>query len=235
MQQSLKGEKLQQIIIIVPPISNLLECLLYVEHTVRITLIDLIDMKTFSEVKETYFNRTEEQWCLSFKKKKDEIEQSICVYKILKSIISPTDTFSNWVFLAYYGMGGKLQKKKKEKFFGYFQKDIKQDLGIAKKIVNDINGDHESCSYFSFVTKMLNMRDESFFPIYDSRIARKAFGCTDEEYDLESREKCYKEIGKLYNSIEDDDISIIQFRKHFPNCVDLGKMRILDFILYNTI
>jgi len=235
MKQSLLEEKLQLSINTAVHTTNHQAFQHYVGHTVRIMFIDLIDMKTFSEVKETYFNRTEEQWCLSFKKKKDEIEQSICVYKILKSIISPTDTFSNWVFLAYYGMGGKLQKKKKEKFFGYFQKDIKQDLGIAKKIVNDINGDNESCSYFSFVTKMLNMRDESFFPIYDSRIARKAFSCTDEEYDLESREKCYKEIGKLYNSIEDDDISIIQFKKHFPNCVDLGKMRILDFILYNTI
>ena len=83
---------------------------------------------------------------------------------------------------------------------------------------------------------MLNLKNDKVYPIYDSIIAQEVFGCErDSETDLNSKEECYKRIKDLYDSIDEQDNSIVAFKKIFPDSKSLGKMRILDFILYNTV
>ena len=181
--------------------------------------------------------KTYEEWDSIFKKENDTINDSINIYLELKSLFQKGDSrLFRYVFMAFYGMKGKLNKDKRERFFSFFWSKDENPITV-RKIVNEIKNDNESSTYFSFVTKMLNMRNENLYPIYDYRIANNAFGCNLKkgEMNLDSKEECYNRIKILYDSIEDSDPAIESFKSNFPQTSSLGKMRILDFILYNIL
>lgn len=193
-------------------------------------------MKEAIDVKKECLTKTKEEWDTIFQEQKDKINEAIDIYLELRRLFQNEDSFLfRWLFMAFYGMGGRLNKEKRERFFSHFKVDNESLLAV-RDIVNDINDDKESSAYFSFVTKMLNMKDEALYPIYDSRIAIKAFGCDSKtEMDLNGKEECYKRIKILYDSVENSDPALVSFKYNFPKADGLGKMRILDFILYNTL
>ena len=194
-------------------------------------------MRTAVEVKQQYFSKNRQEWESFFSGKKQQIEENIDVYLAIKEycVYKKNSKFPpGWLFFAFYGMGGRLSATKKARFLSHFNEMHEANIAIVRNIVNEINGDNESCSYFSFVTKMLNMQDENFFPIYDSRVAR-AFCDKSELRSLDGEELCYTRIKELYDSIPLGDSSIVAFKEIFPKAANLGKMRILDFILYNSI
>lgn len=194
-------------------------------------------MKSVEVVKNKYFTRSEMEWEFFFREKKEMIEENIEVYLEIKRIWefdSSNDLLKQWLFFAFYGMGGKLDKKKKDKFVAHFSKTHKESIDEVKEIVNEINDDKKSTSYYSFVTKMLNMQNEDFFPIYDSRVASVFFE-EKERRTFDKVDKCYRRIKGLYDSISDKDASIIAFKAIFDNAKSLGKMRLLDFVFYNSI
>lgn len=193
-------------------------------------------MKSVEVVKNKYFSRSEMEWESFFREKKEMIEENIEVYLEIKRIWefdSSNDLLKQWLFFAFYGMGGKLDKKKKDKFVAHFSMTHKESIDEVKEIVNEINDDKKSTSYYSFVTKMLNMQNEDFFPIYDSRVA-SAFFEENERHTLSEVDECYRRIKDLYDSISDKDASITAFKAVFNKAKNLGKMRLLDFILYNS-
>lgn len=193
-------------------------------------------MKEAIDVKKECLTKTKEEWDTIFQEQKDTINEAIDIYLELRRLFQNEYSFLfRWLFMSFYGMGGRLNKEKRERFFSHFKVDNESLLAV-RDIVNDINDDKESSAYFSFVTKMLNMKDEALYPIYDSRIAIKAFGCDSKtEMDLNGKEECYKRIKKLYDSVENSDPALVLFKYYFPKADGLGKMRILDFILYNTL
>ena len=174
-------------------------------------------MKTAKEVKQDFFSKTIKEWKDTFQNNQEEIQEAIDVYIELRKLYESKDTnLLGWFFFAFYGMGGRLKKEKKRRFIEYFDKNTGESADV-KEIVNEINGDKESSAYFSFVTKMLNLKNESVYPIYDSRIAQKVFCCDKKsEMDLVSKEICYKRIKELYDSINDQDDSIVVFKEMFP-------------------
>ncbi|MBQ8485435.1 MAG: hypothetical protein IJ534_04760 [Bacteroidaceae bacterium] len=194
-------------------------------------------MESVKVVKNKYFSRNENEWKSFFLKKKEQIEENIEVYLEIKKIVgldSSKDLFKQWLFFAFYGMRGNLDKSKKLKFIEHFSKIHDNSIDVVKEIVNEINNDEDSTSYYSFVTKMLNIQNEDYFPIYDSRVASVFFE-ENERHTLGEVDKCYKRIKELYDSISDKDASITAFKAVFESAKSLGKMRVLDFILYNSI
>lgn len=82
-----------------------------------------------------------------FQEKKEQIEENIEVYLEIKRILeldSSNNLLKQWLFFAFYGMGGKLDKKKKNKFVAHFSKTHDESIDIVKEIVNEINDDKES-------------------------------------------------------------------------------------------
>lgn len=192
-------------------------------------------MKDSKVVKNEYFSKTKGEWEAFFLKNKDEIQEAIDVYLELRNIYyNDEPILLRWFFFAFYGMGGRLKQDKKTRFMAFFKKDIGDSADIVT-IVNEINGDITSSRYFSFVTKMLNLKNEEVYPIYDSRIAKRAFNCDESELTLRGKAECYNRIKELYNSIGEQDNSIVAFKSVFQIPQSLGKMRILDFILYHSI
>lgn len=193
-------------------------------------------MKEVEEVKKEFFSKTEEEWRSIFQARKEEIQEAVDVYLELKACYKNKEVnLLGWFFFAFYGMGGRLKKEKKKRFMEYFNKDLGESIDV-KAIVNSINNDNTSSTYFSFVTKMLNLKDDNVYPIYDSRIAQKVFCCNKKsEMDLNNKNECYHRIKTLYDSIDEQDGSIKAFKFCFPRSKIIGKMRILDFILYNTV
>lgn len=193
-------------------------------------------MKEVKAVKIEFMTKTTEEWNTIFQRKQDVINEAIDVYLELKKLSENSDTsFFRWAFLAFYGMGQHHYNEKRERFFDQFKVEYRYPV-VIRDIVNVINGDKESSYYYSFVTKMLNMKYETLYPIYDTRIAKNVFHCdTKTEMDLNGKEECYKKIKELYDSIDDSDPAIVAFKNQFPKAKSLGKMRLLDFILYNTV
>lgn len=194
-------------------------------------------MKTADEVYFDLFRKSKEEWMSLFRDNADSIETSVSVYLLLKKMMTADAddrTLFKWIFLQYYGVRQHNSKDKEEKLFSLLDRDIKQDFGLARSFVNYINDDESSSSYFSYVTKILNMRNDDYFPIFDSRIARNVFGC-DNIKTLDDKEKCYRRIKDLYDRIPSEDVSIVAFKEMFPQSAQLGKMRILDLMLYNTV
>ena len=197
-------------------------------------------MNKIEDIKKTYFSKDQKEWESFFHDKKEQIQETIDVYLELKNILNTgsSDLLKQWFFLAFYGMGGKLKKEKKERFISHFSMNHEKSIDEVKRIVNEINDDKVSSSYYSFVTKLLNMQDEDFFPIYDSRIASVFFeeDEKDKDDDLNKVHNCYKRIKELYDLIAAvDEAPIKAFKKVFKNADGIGKMRILDYILYNSI
>lgn len=195
-------------------------------------------MKSTNQVLSEISDISIEEWRGKIIANRDFIAEAMEVYLELKRLISNGDSLLfRWMFLSFYGRGGKLNRNKKEKFFQYFNNEMPDSIDNVRRIVNYINGDTESALYYSFVTKMLNMRDEEFYPIYDSRIARMLFGCNPKtEMDLDAKEECYRKIKEVYDSIDDSFAALQAFRYVLPEYVGMfGKMRLLDFIFYNTI
>lgn len=194
-------------------------------------------MRDVAVVKKEFLTKTTDEWNTIFQRKQDVINEAIDVYLELKKLFQEQDSLLfRWLFMAFYGMGGKLNKERRERFFSHFWETDDDSPRKVRVIVNDINDNNESSAYFSFVTKMLNMKYDTIYPIYDSKIAKKVFHCdTKTEMDLNGKEECYKKIKELYDSIEDSDPAIVAFKNIFPKAKSLGKMRLLDFILYNTV
>jgi len=193
-------------------------------------------MKESKVVKQEFFSKTKEEWEALFQEKKDDIQEAINVYLELGKLYNNDEpVFMGWVFFAFYGMGGRLKREKKKRFMEFFNKDLGDSADVVA-IVNEINGDKTSSEYYSFVTKMLSLKKDDVYPIYDSRIAKKVFDCNKSELTtLDGKAKCYNRIKELYNSIGEQDNSIVAFKSVFQIPQSLGKMRILDFILYHSI
>ena len=192
-------------------------------------------MKEASVVKQEIFSKTKKEWEAFFQNKKDDIQEAISVYLELRKLYNNDERIlMGWLFFAFYGMGGRLKQEKKKRFMEFFKKDIGDSADVVA-IVNEINGDKTSSEYFSFVTKMLNLKNDNVYPIYDSRIAKRAFDCNKSELSLRGKAECYHRIKELYDSIAEQDDSIVVFKSVFQIPQPLGKMRILDFILYHSV
>lgn len=193
-------------------------------------------MKESNVVKQEYFSKTKGEWEAIFQNKKDDIQEAINVYLELRKLYKNDEqVFMGWVFFAFYGMGGRLKRERKQRFMGFFNKDTGDSADVVD-IVNEINGDKTSSEYFSYATKMLNLKNDDVYPIYDSRIAKTVFDCNKSDLTtLDGKAKCYNRIKELYDSIDEQDISIVVFKSIFQSSQLLGKMRILDFILYHSV
>ena len=135
-----------------------------------------------------------------------------------------------WAFSAFYGMG-VVSSEGEKAFFEKMEslRDAHSDLN-AREITEGLKPEMgKNC--FSFATKMLNLLDDTNYPIYDSQVAvvfQKPF--TPEETRLDHQCLIYQDIIDTYKSLENHQ-AIALFRNRF-NCPELGYMKVLDTIFW---
>lgn len=109
------------------------------------------------------------------------------------------------------------------------------ELNAIEIMRNLCNG--EKSLQFSFITKMLNLADDTRYPIYDSMVA-KVFGFKElsgaREQKLEEYKERYQKILATYSELQKDTLIqkvLTKFRTKFQ-CPNLSDFRVLDFICW---
>lgn len=135
-----------------------------------------------------------------------------------------------WAFIAFFGMR-IVPESGRTAFFERMEalRDAHSDLNACE--VTEGLRPAMGKYYFSFTTKMLNLLDDTNYPIYDKQVAtvfQRPF--TPGETRLEHQCLIYQDILDTYRQLEDHP-AIKLFRNHF-NCPQLGYMKILDTIFW---
>ena len=82
-------------------------------------------MKEAIDVKKECLTKTKEEWDTIFQEQKDTINEAIDIYLELRRLFQNEDSFLfRWLFMSFYGMGGRLNKEKRERFFSHFKVGI---------------------------------------------------------------------------------------------------------------
>jgi len=181
----------------------------------------------------------------------DNIDQeSIDVYIFLKSEFKKSDVTMNplfqFVFRSFYRLDNAgLTPEFKDEYFKILQSvrsEVSIDiLEIVEKLYSFPNRKGQNSLQFSFVTKMINMIDDSV-PIYDSEVAKvfnfrppyhsKGFGKR-----LELFIEFHQFLKKNYISILENkklNPAFEKMKKKFKNIGKLPKTKMLDFLIWSA-
>ena len=151
-----------------------------------------------------------------------------------------TDRYFQYVFGAFYAMSRVFVTARFIRRFYKKMDEIKSRKQTgnldAVKIALEL-GRGENSLQFSFVTKMLNLENDSLYPIYDSKVALM-FGYKIPSGDHDKKAEQYREryqlILETYRSLLNDNRTaalLNKFRQTF-RCPELSDMRILDLIFW---
>ncbi len=136
-----------------------------------------------------------------------------------------------WAFAAFYGMK-VVPESGKVAFFEKMEALRFAHAHLDAREVTESLRPEMGKNYFSFTTKMLNLLDDTTYPIYDSQVAivfQRPF--TLEETRLDHQCSIYQDILDTYRQLKMHP-AIEMFRTHF-NCPQLGYMKILDTIFWH--
>lgn len=140
-------------------------------------------------------------------------------------------------FYNFYGIGRFVSKQFANDFYNKLVEVRNFEEYDARKLVAELKDVENGKLQFSFITKLLNIMDDSKYPIYDSYVA-KAFGLnyiqkdTDEER-IEQYIYYYTLITKTYEALlTKHQDKITQFKEVFKNSTHLSDMRIIDMIVW---
>jgi len=156
------------------------------------------------------------------------------VYSFLKDEFLNGDVSCNplfqWAFSAFYGMG-IVPVEGKAAFFSKMESLRNTCAGICARQLTEELRPAMGKRYFSFATKMLNLLDDTGYPIYDRMVGlvfQKPFN--PDETRLDHQHSIYLDIIDTYRSLKDHPI-VGRFRKRF-NCKKIGYMKILDSVFW---
>ena len=193
-----------------------------------------------------------EQAVSFFENNYTEIKYTIVGYKFLKEIYDkPTthrianDVYFKRVFESFYALLKQYLGDYPNRL--YNKMDEIRDKGIGEltsyevsKLANELSGN--AGFQFSFATKMLNLANDEYYPIYDRMVALvfgfpiNRLGYKKYKYNSE-KEKLYAEwyehIKNVYEKLEDEPmvVDIVNKFKSTFDC-DLHYMRIIDIIFW---
>lgn len=176
-----------------------------------------------------------------------EFKYTVVGYGFLKDVYNrpehslATDLYFQHVFGAFYAMNRVFATARFIRRFYKKMDEIKlkkrtENLD-AIKIALELSRGEDSLQ-FSFVTKMLNLENDSLYPIYDSKVAlmlgykNSPSGNFDKK--AEQYRERYRSILETYHSLLNDNrvTSLLnQFRQTF-RCPELSDMRILDLVFW---
>lgn len=156
----------------------------------------------------------------------------VCIF--LKSELQKGSIMNNrlfqWAFVAFYGMR-VVPEHGKLAFFERMEGLRNNHSDLNAREVTEGLAPLMCKNYFSFVTKMLNLLDDTSYPIYDSKVAnvfQRPFA--PDESHLDHQCLIYQDIIDTYRQLEEHP-AIELFKTHF-NCPQLGYMKILDSIFW---
>lgn len=159
---------------------------------------------------------------------------NVAVYSFLKDEFQKGDVSVNplfqWTFSAFYGMG-IVPAESREAFFSKMESLRNTNTVIDARQLTEELRPAMGKSYFSFATKMLNLLDDTGYPIYDRMVGlvfQKPFN--PDETRLDHQHSIYLDIIDTYRSLKDHPI-VGRFRKRF-NCQEIGYMKILDSVFW---
>ena len=193
-----------------------------------------------------------EQAVAFFENNYTEIKYTIVGYKFLKEIYNmPTthriaeDYYFKRIFESFYALLKQYLGDYPNRL--YNKMDDIRDKGIGKLTPQEVSNMANTLSgndgfQFSFTTKMLNLEDDEYYPIYDRMVAL-VFGfpinCLGYKKYKENSEKeklyaeWYDHIKNVYEKLENEPvvIDIVNKFKTIFDC-DLHYMRIIDIIFW---
>jgi len=184
-----------------------------------------------------------------------EMRYTVVGYEFLKEIysraghtLSTDDKFCS-MFSRFYAMTPLFASKDFIEIFYKKMDEIREMESVdgldAVEIASELydatyekNNDAKRKNFqFSFVTKMLNLADDTKYPIYDSMVASMC-GLKALPTDLEDKKNTYgewyKKIVDIYNGLlkEEKTLQVLaRFKKMF-HCNDMSDFRALDIIIW---
>lgn len=160
---------------------------------------------------------------------------NVAVYSFLKEEFLKGDIRSNplfkWAFTSFYGMGF-ISLEGRDSFFSKMESLRNNHSNLDARLLTEELNPIMGKNYFSFVTKMLNILDDTNYPIYDKMIGivfQKPFGIN-ENTTLDHQSSIYPDIIDTYRSLENHPI-VQHFRSRF-RCPAMGYMKVLDSIFW---
>lgn len=200
----------------------------------------MVENSKFTRIRQLILEKSESL----FKENFSEIDRAVKGYESLKEVysqknhkLSENRDFQK-KFTSFYVMRYVSQKFRTNFFVKMDEiKNCKPTkLDDAIEITRDLCKGEKSLQ-FSFVTKMLNLADDTQYPIYDSMVA-KVFGFKelsgDREQKLETYKERYQKIFATYSELQKDTLIqkvLTKFRTKFQ-CPNLSDFRVLDFICW---
>lgn len=175
-----------------------------------------------------------------------ELRYTVVGYCFLKEIYNrpehslATDRYFQYAFGTFYAMSRVFVTARFTRRFYKKMDEIKSRKRTgnldAVKIALELSRGENSLQ-FSFVTKMLNLENDSLYPIYDSKVALM-FGYKIPSGDHDKKAEQYREryqlILETYRFLLNDNRTtalLNKFRQTF-RCPELSDMRILDLIFW---
>lgn len=196
-------------------------------------------MKTDEFIKKVTESATSE----FFERNYSEIRYTVVGYEYLKEIYNrpnhnlALDFYFQFIFKSFYYMRYVSYDFTKQ-FFAKMD-EIRQKIGIkeldAVQITKDLEKAAENGFQFSFVTKMLNLENDTLYPIYDSKVALM-FGLQNLKPDNKEEQyrEWYQTIQQCYAALQKDNRTqkiINKFKATFHT--NLSDLRILDIIVWS--
>lgn len=177
--------------------------------------------------------------------RKKEIAKAAKTYRSLKETyengtidLSKDEQFKK-TFKTYYGLNRVIDADFEAKYFAEMQKmrgqkNVTVDL---KEIIEEVCG--KGKTHFSFITKLLNIYDDSKYIIYDSKVAF-IFGfdgllSATRKYKLIELDDRYQTIAKVYADLLKDEkvkAALREFKRNFTDAENFSDMRILDILFW---
>lgn len=179
-----------------------------------------------------------------FEEHKTEINYTIMGYKFLKETyenngrFDKDDMFKSF-FRSFYYMR-YIKKEYADFIFEEMDNVMRETLSLKMLKLEDVT--KRICRgesiQFSFITKLLNLKNDELFPIYDSKVAlvfhfKELMGTFDEKI----KELCvrYDVIRKTYENLLNEDKTryfLTMFNGQFKEATTLSGMRILDIVFW---
>lgn len=171
------------------------------------------------------------------------LNRAVSIYSSLRYVYNDKNRELNFyvgfveAFFKFYGIGRFVSDKFKMDFYEKLENVRYQEEYDLEKLVRELKDEEKEKFQFSFVTKLLNIMNDSKYPIYDSYVV-KAFGLyyipqrTDEEK-IKQYMDHYKIITNVYDVLITENADKIKlFKRIFNTSEQLSDMRILDLIIW---
>lgn len=178
-----------------------------------------------------------------FERNYSEIRYTVIGYEYLKEIYNLSnhelakDSYFQFIFRSFYAMR-YVSKEYTKRFFEKMD-EIRQKRGSkeldAIQIATGLQEKNEDGFQFSFVTKMLNLENDTLYPIYDSKVALMLeFPNLKSDNKEEQYREWYQIIQQCYAALQKDNRTqeiINKFKATFHT--NLSDLRILDIIVWS--